>query len=201
MVLVAVRLKLGAYELRENDRLGRSAIGYFPRMTEDEAWQAGRGVWKMNAARAARQKFAVVVGEGRIRVVAEITGVTVLGDRVALEGHVLPAGHPLRERYLDTPDPVVNGSQNPVGYCDLDGEDEFALRPCACGCDELTDRDFLPGHDVRAMQDRVRTHFAGSPLKFITWVDHHLQTSSPDTTATDAPAATSTTSTAVGASR
>jgi hypothetical protein len=50
------------------------------------------------------------------------------------------------------PDPVVNGSQNPVGYCELPEEKPFVDRPCACGCDEPTDRGFLPGHDVRAIQ-------------------------------------------------
>lgn len=41
----------------------------------------------------------------------------------------------------------------------------------ARGCGQSTDRDFLPGHDVRAIQARVREHFGGFPLKFIQWVD------------------------------
>lgn len=98
------------------------------------------------------------------------------GDRIALEGQPLPAGHPIRDRYLEAPDPVVNGSQNPVGYCALPEEQDVLFRPCACGCGETTDRDFRPGHDVRAIQARVREHFHGSPLALITWIDDHLAT-------------------------
>ncbi|MEU3455303.1 hypothetical protein ABZ671_17155 [Micromonospora sp. NPDC006766] len=144
-------------------------------MTEDEAWTSGRGVWKVNAERARRQRFLLVVGEGVVRAVAEITGITAhttpSGERTAFEGQVLPAGHPMRDRYLDQPDPVTNGSQNPVGYCDLDGELDLLARPCACECGGMSDRDFLPGHDVRAIQQRVREQFGGSPLALIRHLD------------------------------
>lgn len=171
---MAIRLKLGNYETVQNDPLERSFIGYFPRMTEIEAWEAGRGVWRMNVDKATRQRFAVIVGEGRIRAVGEISGVTAHGDRVALDGAALAEGHPVRDAWLNQPDPVVNGSQNPVGYCELPEEKPFIYRPCACGCGDTTERDFLPGHDVRAMQARVREHFQGSPLKFIQWIDSAL---------------------------
>jgi hypothetical protein len=175
---MAVRFKIGGYETVEADPLGRSFIGYFPRMTEDEAWEAGRGIWKMNKEKAARQRFAFVVGEGVVRAIGEVTGYTehatpASGIRIALEGHLLPEGHPIREAYLGKPDPVVNGSQNPVGYCELPEEQPYLQRPCACGCGETSDRDFLPGHDVRAIQQRVRDHFDGSPLKLIEWIDQH----------------------------
>lgn len=173
--LMAVRLKLGSYEPVESDPLGRSSIGFFPRMTEQEAWDAGRGVWRMSIEKIARQKFALVVAEGRVRAVGEITGFTLHGERVALDGHLLDEGHPVRAAYLGAPDPVTSGSQNPVGYCALPEEQQFVQRACGCGCGELSDRDFLNGHDVRAMQQRVREHFDGSPLKFITWVDGQLQ--------------------------
>lgn len=172
---MALRLKLGNYEAQQGDPLGRTYIGYFPRMTEPEAWEAGRGVWKMSVEKSSRQRFALIVGEGLVRAVGEVTGVavhdTANGQRVALEGHVLPEGHPVRDAWLGKPDPVDNGSQNPIGYCELPEEQQFLHRPCACGCGETTDRDFKPGHDVRAIQARVREHFGGSPLKFIQWVD------------------------------
>lgn len=174
---MAIRLKLGGYETVEGDPLGRTFVGYFPRMTEDEAWHAGRGVWKMNKDKATRQRFALIAGEGVVRAVAEITGTTEhdtpSGARIALEGRLLPEGHPVREAYLGRPDPVVNGSQNPVGYCELPEEQPYLQRPCACGCAESSDRDFLPGHDIRAIQQRVRDHFDGSPLKLIEWIDQH----------------------------
>ncbi len=171
---MAIRLKLGNYETVRGDPLKRAYTGYFPRMTEAEAWEAGRGVWRMSAGKVSRQKFALIVGEGLVRAVGQITGFAVHGDRIALEGHVLPGGHPVRDAYLGRPDPVGTGSQNPVGYRDLPEEQQFTRWPCHCGCGEGTDRDFLPGHDVRAMQARVREHFSGSPLKFIQWVDSML---------------------------
>ncbi len=176
---MAVRLKLGSYETVQGDPMGRTWIGYFPRMTEQEAWEAGRGVRRMSADKASRQKFALIVGEGRVRAVGQVTGFVVHGDRIELQGHVLAEGHPVREAYLGRPDPVETGSQNPVGYCSLPEEQQFVLIPCYCGCGEDTDRDFLPGHDVRAMQARVREHFGGSPLKFIQWVDAQLAAAAP----------------------
>ncbi|SES42977.1 hypothetical protein [Actinokineospora terrae] len=175
---MALRLKLGNYETQSTDSLGRTWVGYFPRMTEHEAWAAGRGLWKMSAERAARQRFALIVGEGLVRAVGEIATLSVhgtpTGQRIALEGHVLPEGHPVRDTWLGRPDPVDNGSQNPIAYCELPEEQPFLLRPCACGCGEDTDRDFKPGHDIRAIQARVRDHFGSSPLTFITWIDTTL---------------------------
>lgn len=171
---MAVRLKLGNYETVQGDPLGREYVGYFPRMTEMEAWEAGRGTWKMAIDKANRQRFALIVGEGLVRAVGEVTAVTIHGDRVALEGKPLSAGHAVYDAYIGKPDPVANGSQNPVGYCELPEEKAFVLRPCACECGEKSDRDFLPGHDVRAIQARVRAHFGSSPLKFIQWVDATL---------------------------
>jgi hypothetical protein len=174
---MAIRFKLGGYETVQGDPLGRGYVGYFPRMTEDEAWEAGRGVWKVNKDKISRQRFALITGEGTVRAVAEVTGYaehhTDTGTRVALNGALLPAGHPLRDAYLGRPDPVANGSQNPVGYCDLPEEQPYLVRPCACGCNQTSDRDFLPGHDVRAIQQRVRDQFDGSPLKLITFLDRH----------------------------
>src|SRR5258708_1460555 len=105
-------------------------------MTEHEAWEAGRGAWRINAGKAARQRFAVIIGERLIRAVGEITSVTAHGDRVALEGSALPEGHPVRDVWLGKPDPIVNRSQNPVGYCELPEEHPFLYRPCACGCEQ-----------------------------------------------------------------
>jgi len=133
----------------------------------------------MSADKAARQKFALIVGEGLVCAVGQVTGFAVHAGRIELQGHPLPEGHPVREAYLGRPDPVENGSQNPVGYCDLPEEQQFVQAPCHCGCGQSTDRDFLPGHDVRAMQARVRQHFGGSPLRFVQWVDAQLASTVP----------------------
>ncbi|BAD60547.1 hypothetical protein [Nocardia farcinica] len=168
---MAVRFKLGYYSPLTDDPLNRDYVGYFPRMTEEEAWTAGRGVWKANKERLSREKFALIIGDSRVCAVAEIRGVSVYEDRVAVDGEALGEGHPVRDAWIGKPDPVVNASQNPVGYCDLPEEAEFRERPCGCGCGEISTRDFLPGHDVRAFQDRVRRMFAGSALEFFRWVD------------------------------
>ncbi|GAB2451931.1 hypothetical protein [Nocardia tengchongensis] len=168
---MAVRFKLGYYSPVTDDPLQREHVGYFPRMTEEEAWAAGRGVWKANKERLSREKFALIIGDGQVCAVAEIHGVSVHEDRVAVDGEVLAQGHPVRDAWMGKPDPVVNASQNPVGYCDLPEEAAFRERPCGCGCGEISTRDFLPGHDVRAFQDRVRRMFGGSALEFIRWVD------------------------------
>jgi hypothetical protein len=63
---------------------------------------------------------------------------------------------------------------NPVGYVALPEEQQFLQRPCACGCRSTSERDFLPGHETRAIMARVREHFDGSPLKFIQWIDTTL---------------------------
>ena len=140
-------------------------------MTECEAWEAGRGVWKANKERLSREKFALIIGEGRVCAVGEITGVSVHDDRIAVDGKVLTEGHPVRDAWIGQPDPAPNSSQNPVGSAELPEDAEVRARPCGCGCGEISTRDFLPGHDIRAIQDRVRRMFAGSALEFIRWVD------------------------------
>jgi len=168
---MAVRIKLGEYQTVSGDWLGRDYIGCFPRMTETEAWEAGRGVWKMNRARAAAERFALITGMGKVLAVAEIGGVTQHGDRIALDGRPLPAGHPVYDAYIGRPDPLANQSQNSITYGDLPEEAAFRTRPCACGCGETTGRDFAPGHGLKAIQVRIRQHFGGSALALIQWID------------------------------
>lgn len=172
---MAVRIKLGDYQTVQGDPLDRGYIGYFPRMTEAEAWEAGRGVWKMSRRRTSREHFALVVGAGLVRAVAEIHGASVHGDRVALEGHLLTPGHPIYDRYITQPDPLANGSQNCITYGELPEEARFRTRQCACGCGQTGERDFVPGHELRAIQARVREHFGGSVLAFVGWLDKELE--------------------------
>jgi hypothetical protein len=172
---MAVRIKLGDYQRIAGDPLGRDYTGCFPRMTEDEAWQAGRGVWKMNRTRAAAERFALIVGMGKVLAVAEINGAAPHGDRIALHGHPLTAGHPVYDAYIGRPDPLPNQSQNSITYGDLPEEAAFRIRPCACGCGQDTGRDFVPGHELRAIQARIRQHFGGSALALIEWIDKTRQ--------------------------
>jgi len=172
---MAVRIKLGDYQSVHGDPLGRDWTGCFPRMTEAEAWQAGRGVWKMNKARAAAERFCLITGKNQVLAIAEITGVARHRDRVALQGELLVAGHPLDDAYAGQADPLANTSQNSVTYGDLPEEAALCIRPCACGCGETSRRYFAPGHEARAIQTRVKRHFGGSTLALIQWIDKTLQ--------------------------
>ncbi|MFF3062642.1 hypothetical protein [Streptomyces sp. NPDC057909] len=177
-VEMAIRIRLGDYEQVTNDALGRSAIGYFPRMTEAEALEAGRGVWLLNSKVISREQFTLITGQDFVRAVARITDVTEhdtdRGRKKALEAELLGPGHPMYDRYINQPDPLANESRNSIAYGDLPEEAAYRIRDCACGCGETTTHNFAPGHELRAIQARVREHFGGSALAFITWLDTEL---------------------------
>lgn len=95
-----------------DDWLGRATIGFRPGMTEQEAWEAGRGVWKLRLDRALAQDEAQVIDTaGVVLAVAEITGVTKCGDRFALEGR-LRVGDDRVGKSTATPHP----SRNSIAY-------------------------------------------------------------------------------------
>ncbi|WP_395368701.1 hypothetical protein OHU45_02045 [Streptomyces tubercidicus] len=177
---MAIRIRLGDYERVTGDALERDAIGYFPRMTEAEALEAGRGMWRLDMRIVSRERFLLITdtGQGLVRAVAEITAVTEhdtdRGLKKALEADPLGPGHPMYDRYINQPDPLANDSRNSIKYGDLPEEAPFRTRDCACGCGESTTHDFVPGHELRAIQARVREHFGGSALAFITWLDTEL---------------------------
>ncbi|PPJ35811.1 hypothetical protein C5E45_23660 [Nocardia nova] len=169
---MAVRFKLGTYSPTDGaEPMGREWVGWFPRMTEEEAWESGRGTWKANPERLGREKFALITGGGTVLAIGEIDEVVPYDDRYAVQGPLLTKGHPVYDAWIGQPDPAANNSQNPVGYIDLPEEAEFRKRLCACDCGGYSTRDFLPGHDLRAIQDRVRRYAGGSVLTFIKWID------------------------------
>lgn len=175
---MALTVRIGSYKtLDAPDSLGRNWTGWFPRMTEVEAYEAGRGAWKLGP-RAEDETFALIVkgnGDRTVLAAVEIDNVTAADrdGRRSIVGRVLTEGHPVRDTYLGRRDPLANESRNPVGYVDLPEEEQFRLRACACGCGTETKRDFAPGHDQKAIHDRIRTHFEGSTLAFIHWMDRH----------------------------
>jgi hypothetical protein len=174
----ALVLRLGSYKALESpDPLGRDWTGRFPRMTEDEAYAAGRGAWKLGP-RADNETFALIAknnGDRAVLAAIEIDTITPADadGRRSIVGRVLADGHPVRDAYLHRRDPLDNESRNPVGYVELPEEDQFRLRACACGCGTETKRDFAPGHDQKAIHDRIKTHFEGSTLAFIHWMDQY----------------------------
>lgn len=108
-----LQIQIGAERAADaGDSLGRTVLGWRTGMSEDEAWQAGRGVWKFNADRALSQDEVQIINtSGMVLVVAKITGISKHGDRYALEGDVLRddprVGRPTTSPHL---------SRNPVTY-------------------------------------------------------------------------------------
>ncbi|WP_228924527.1 hypothetical protein [Streptomyces sp. DH7] len=81
-------------------------------MSEEEAWQAGRGIWKFNADRALSQEEAQIINiDGTVLAVARITGISKYGDRYALEGDLL-----LGDARVGRATPCPHLSRNPVTY-------------------------------------------------------------------------------------
>ncbi|MFC8131345.1 hypothetical protein [Streptomyces sp. NPDC057302] len=99
-------------EAGPDDMLGRSTIGWRSGMSEDEAWQAGRGIWKFNADRALSQdEVQIINAEGTVLAVATITGISKHGNRYALQGELL-RGDDRVGRATKSP----HLSRNPVTY-------------------------------------------------------------------------------------
>lgn len=112
----AVRVRLGPdVPAVTGDALGRERVGYREGLSPAEIWLRGRGVWKMQAARVIDSQLFLIASSGLVRMVGTIDGITLHGERLAIIGRPLPS-HPL----VGQPDPLENGSQNPVAYGDLD---------------------------------------------------------------------------------
>jgi hypothetical protein len=95
-----------------DDALKRSTVGWRPGMTEGEAWEAGRGVWKFNADRAlAQDEVQIINAEGIVLAVAKVTGITKHGDRYALQGKLLHG-----DERVGRPTETRHRSRNSVGY-------------------------------------------------------------------------------------
>lgn len=98
----------------DSDPLGRSTVGSWPGMTEQEAWEAGRGVWKFNADRALQQDEVQIIDlGGTVLAVAEVTGITTFKDtdRYAMTGN-LRIGDPRVGKLTEHP----HRSRNSVAY-------------------------------------------------------------------------------------
>jgi hypothetical protein len=66
----------------------------------------------------------------------------------------------------------VGPVRNPITYF----ESEYAARVCGCGCGaEVTLGYFLPGHDQKALHDRVAK--IGTVHDFILWFDEIYESS------------------------
>ena len=108
-----LQIQLGAERPADTgDGLGRATVGCRPGMSEEEAWQAGRGIWKFNADRALSQEEVQIIStDGTVLAVAKITGISKHGDRYALEGDLLRG-----DARVGRPTASPHRSRNPVTY-------------------------------------------------------------------------------------
>lgn len=151
----------------------------FDEMSEDELLAAVSSEWVMNPVRARKERYAVGVG-GRgtagptLYVIAIAIEDVVLvkkgapgshiDDRYRIVGTVLGPGHPVHDAYIGKP---AAATRNPIRYEPTD----FDLTPCRCGCGQSARLTFLPGHDQRAIHDRVARF--GTVAKFVDWFDEN----------------------------
>jgi hypothetical protein len=68
----------------------RGTIGWYPGMTETQAWEAGRMFWKLDPARAHRQnELQVIAPDQTVLCVGRIDSLKRHGDRYEIVGTLL----------------------------------------------------------------------------------------------------------------
>ena len=150
----------------EEDELGRDRVGFSPTMSELALYDANHGCWKLGP-RANKERYMIVSFEGIVRQAVEIESIEPVtrGNRSVVHGKILHEGHPVYDKYVGETSPI-QGVRNPVTYFD----DDVDGKPCRCGCGgSVAGRDFLPGHDQRAIHDRINQ--IGTVSEFLDWFD------------------------------
>ena len=154
------------------DDMSRMIIGWSERQSPQETYEMNRGVWLLGT-RAQRERYATFSHDGQVKVAVRIDGLEEIPSKVAgarsksaIIGHVLDESEPA---FADLISLSVDGHRNPVTYLDEPGG---AARTCACGCGAPVggSRAFLPGHDQRAVHERIAQEW-GTTLDFIIWFD------------------------------
>ncbi len=177
---MAINIKLSDVESENprTDPLRRTWWGYRPTLTPAEIFEHNRGMWYLAADRAGDERWLTFSYAGRIVAVAEIDGVETLSwlsadrrrPKQALTGRVLEPGHPVWDHFIDR---IIPPARNPVTYID-DPEPRPAPEPrgceCGCGAPVVGSRHFAPGHDQRAVHERIARQW-GDTLGFIRWFD------------------------------
>lgn len=108
-----LQIKLGDYRHVNpgDDPLGRAAVGAWPNMSEQEAWDVGRGCWVMKASRAIDEDEVQIVNkEGRVLAVGTVRGLIKHGNRLEIVGEPL-FGDPRVGTTVEQ-----TRSQNPISY-------------------------------------------------------------------------------------
>jgi hypothetical protein len=155
------------------DPMGRSWVGWDPSASPEVNFEQNRGRWLIGR-RGDSERFATFSVDGRIVLVAETSGIEDSpdlrpdhADKRAIVGRLLT---PADAAYASFIGREVDSHRNPVTYiADDPGEH---IRRCACGCGEPTAgrAHFLPGHDQKAIHERIARQW-GDTVGFITWFD------------------------------
>ncbi|GAA4991264.1 hypothetical protein GCM10023205_74010 [Yinghuangia aomiensis] len=147
--------------------LVRQLTGWDPTMTEQDVYDAARGWWKLSE-RAEREQYAVIVGDGVVRMVVQIGEWATNGDRRGFAGILLQPGQPIHDALIGSDDPAPTTSRNPVAYF----RHELEAGICRCGCNEpVPSGDWVQGHDQRALHQLVNDDFGGSVSRFLDWYE------------------------------
>ena len=161
------------------DLMSRQWLGWSPDLSDQQVYDQNRGVWVLGP-RARQERLATFSADGTVRVIVRIERLEDIpgkrpGERGrrAIIGSVLTAGDPDYDSLIGTP---VDGHRNPVTYID---EPAGGGRTCGCGCGATVAerRAFLPGHDQRAIHERISRQW-GSTLAFVDWFDATYESAS-----------------------
>jgi hypothetical protein len=153
------------------DALGRSLSGYKPGMTDAEMYEANRGCWVLGT-RADREEHVLFSYRGTVVGALAFDAIEDVPERGrrAFVGHPLKAGDPIYDAYVHKPTPVQQ--RNPIRYWDS----PLSYPTCRCGCGgQVTRGKFLPGHDQRALHERVA--LLGGVAEFLDWFDNTYEDS------------------------
>jgi hypothetical protein len=171
---VAINFKLNSqWKLDpELDDMSRAWVGWDEAKSLEVNFEQNRGIWLLGR-RAEKETYATFSLDGKVVLVAEITDIETIAPKDparapkrAIIGRVLGPDHPMHDAFIGR---LVDGHRNPVTYMPDPGHE---TKICACGCGETVpgQRDFVPGHDQRAIHDRIARQW-GDTLGFIEWFD------------------------------
>jgi hypothetical protein len=150
-----------------DDPMGRTWVGYDPTVPVEQLFAINRGRWLLGP-RADHETYAAFshTGDHTIKFVVEIDGFDDFENKRAIVGRVLGSDHPVARQWVHAQAP--DHFRNPVTY----HPDSDAPATCACGCGEPVPagRLFVPGHDQRAIHERINRQWGGT-IGFIRWFD------------------------------
>jgi len=154
------------------DRMARDWVGWDDTLSPEVNFERNRGIWLLGK-RAEKERYATFSLGGRVVIVAEIDDIEDVppkaGDhspKRAIVGRVVGPDHPMYDAFIGQ---IIDGHRNPVTYISDPGRE---TKKCACGCAEAVPatRDFVPGHDQRAIHERIARQW-GDTVGFIEWFD------------------------------